>query len=80
MADIFDEMKAKFGNSDEESRQAVIVAHGGIDSQKEFARLWADHLHLMEYPSEDDLLIGYSVAVDLGVRIGRKLRLKLSKS
>ena len=80
MADIIDEMKDKFGNSDEESRQAVIDAHGGIDSQKECARLWADHHHLKKYPSEGELFVGYAVAVDLGVRIGRKLEANNAKA
>jgi len=68
------EMQTKFGNSNEESRQAVIDAHGGVDTLKEWALVWANHHGI--FGTDPDIFVAYSTALDLGVRIGRVKEVK----
>jgi hypothetical protein len=67
MKDVIDIMQEKFGNSSAESRDRIIVAHGGISNIKKAAKLWADHHNIQG--SEGDIVIAYATAVDLGGRI-----------
>ena len=71
--ELIDKLEREYGQSDDASRNAVILAHGGVPSMKIMARAWADHHQLNILPTIGDLFIAYAVAVDMGVRIGRKL-------
>jgi hypothetical protein len=57
-----------YGNSSDESRQAVINAHRDIKQLTEAAEIWAEHHHV----SSSDILVAYATAVDLGYRMGIK--------
>jgi len=66
---VIKQLKDHFGNSNDNSRNAVKQAHGGIENLQEAAMVWASH-HLV-VGSTEDLFIAYATAVDLGYRIGR---------
>ena len=65
---VIEHIQNTYGNSSEESRQAVIDAHGDIEQLKEAAMIWAGHHQVF---SLDDILVVYATAVDLGYRMGK---------
>jgi ABC-type ATPase with predicted acetyltransferase domain len=58
------------GDSNQESRKAVLDFHGGAENMKLAANLWAEHHHVM-LADEGDALVAYATAVDLGFRIAQ---------
>lgn len=68
MVDV-EEMIKKFGASSEESRQAVLDAHSGVENIREWAIEWATH-HII-FGELNDIYVAYATAVDLGYRIGK---------
>ncbi len=68
---LIDQMRSKFGDSSEASRNAVIEAHEGMEKLNEWALLWAKHHGVIALNVNDDLIVAYATAVDLGYRIGK---------
>lgn len=68
LPEVLAKLFEKYGNSSEESRAITKDAHGGIDQIKEAAELWASHHNISG--ADEDIVIAYVTAVDLGVRIG----------
>lgn len=65
---VIEHIIGTYGNSSDESRQAVINAHRGIEQLTEAAEIWAKHHQVL---CLDSTLVAYATAVDLGYRIGR---------
>jgi len=57
-----------YGDSNQESREAVLAAHGSMENIILMANLWAEH-HKITGDSLD-IQVAYATAVDLGYRIG----------
>lgn len=57
-----------YGDSDQQSREAVVAAHGGMENLALMAYSWAEHHKAIGDPT--DLVVAYATAVDLGYRIG----------
>ncbi len=66
---LIDQMRSRFGDSNETSRNAVIEAHEGMEKLKGWALLWAKHHGVIAL--NGDLVVAYATAVDLGYRIGK---------
>ena len=67
--ELVEKLKDKYGVSNSESRDAVIDAHGGMDSLMIMANLWAENSEI-----EGDgisIFVAYATAVDMGYRIGK---------
>lgn len=60
-------MRQTYGDSSQESRQAVVDAHGGLENVVSMANIWAQHHNIDGLPL--DLQIAYATAADLGYRI-----------
>lgn len=67
---VLEEMKKQFGNSAEFSRDAVIAAHGGVENLRQVAVIWGKHHKISG--DQEDIIISYATAVDLGYRIRNK--------
>ncbi len=66
--DIIQQLRDKFGNSNDKSRQAVIDAHGGMEKMAEMAMLWAGGAPI--FGEITTMIQAYATAMELGVRIG----------
>jgi len=65
---LIETFRELYGDSDEQSRKAVLLAHGSMENLAHMADLWA----LQHKVTGDslDLQVAYATAVDLGYRIG----------
>ncbi len=70
LPEVIRELLEFTGDSDAESWAMVIEAHGAIENLNLVAELWTAHYGICG--DHTKILLAYSVAVDLGVRIGRK--------
>jgi len=64
---LIEELKVRYGDSSDESRKAVVEAHGGYAKMKLTAEIWATH-HSVITP---DIFVAYATAVELGYRMAR---------
>ena len=71
---LIDKMESIAGKSTNESRDAVIQAHGGIEALKEIAMLWAEHENVIAVVP-GDIIIAYATAIDFGYRIAKRQEL-----
>jgi hypothetical protein len=61
---LVEEMRKKYGDSSDFSRNSVEKAFGGIENMKKHAELWFD------YNAPVGVFALFATAVDLGFRIG----------
>ncbi len=65
LVEVFREL---YGDSNQESREAVITAHGSMENVTRMATIWAEHNKITG--SALDLQVAYATAVEIGCRIG----------